>query len=64
MKEQLLSKIAYLWAVTTGLCGSIDLNKVAVLIGILATIFTAGVNFYYRRKTFELHEEEASRQDE
>ncbi|CAG9001787.1 MAG: hypothetical protein CENE_03814 [Candidatus Celerinatantimonas neptuna] len=63
MKEQLFSKIAYLWAVATGLFGSIDLNKAAVLVGILATIFTAGVNFYYRRKTFELQEDEAERDE-
>lgn len=64
MKEKLHSLIAYFVAVVSGFFGSIDLNKLSILIAIAATIITTAINWYYKRKTYELRAEEAERQDE
>ncbi|MFM2477384.1 HP1 family phage holin [Celerinatantimonas sp. MCCC 1A17872] len=64
MKEKIHSLIAYVMAVTSGFFGSIDLNKLSILIAIAATIITTVINWYYKRKTYELKADEAERTDE
>ena len=49
-------KVTYAAAATTTVFG-MTLNDMAIIVGIVATIVTAGVNWYYRAKHARLAEE-------
>lgn len=54
MQEKYASPFAYAWGVFTATMGAMSLDQWAVFIGILCTVGTFGVNFYYKRKEFNL----------
>ncbi|BDR34293.1 TPA: HP1 family phage holin [Photobacterium damselae] len=49
----MISWFAYLWAGVTGLASGLSINEIGVLISISATIFTAFINWLYRRRTLK-----------
>ncbi|PSB88071.1 hypothetical protein C5F64_08715 [Photobacterium damselae subsp. damselae] len=53
MREKMISWFAYLWAGVTGLASGLSINEIGVLISISATIFTAFINWLYRRRTLK-----------
>ncbi len=69
MKEKIVGWFAYCWAAITGLVSSFyeqplsDINRTALLVSMTAAIFTAGVNFWYRKRKFEAFLEKNSKED-
>lgn len=57
MPEKYSSPFAYMWAAFTTAIGALSLDQWAVLIGILCTVGTFAVNWYYKRKEFKLRED-------
>ncbi|WP_158161211.1 phage holin family protein [Grimontia hollisae] len=58
MREKILSLFAYLWAGITGVISGlgeaisgIPPNELGVWVSIIATVFTAFVNWLYKRRT-------------
>ncbi|EMH0680425.1 phage holin family protein [Klebsiella aerogenes] len=45
---------AYSWGAFTAMLGALSLDEWAVLVGIICTIGTFVVNWYYKRKDYEL----------
>lgn len=54
MQEKYSSPFAYAWGFITATLGVMSLDQWAVLIGILCTVGTFVVNWYYKRKEFQL----------
>ncbi|HDU8310081.1 phage holin family protein [Morganella morganii] len=54
MSDKYSSPAAYAWGVFTAAFGALSLDQWAVLIGIVCTIGTFAVNWYYKRKEFQL----------
>ncbi|HAT1527835.1 TPA: phage holin family protein [Morganella morganii] len=57
MSDKYSSPAAYAWGVFTAALGPLSLDQWAVLIGIVCTIGTFAVNWYYKRKEFQLKAE-------
>ncbi len=55
---EISGKVSYFTSVSAVFAG-ITLNDVAIIVGIVATIVTAGVNWYYRAKHARLIEARA-----
>lgn len=49
---------------TTVLVGAISLNEWAIIVGIICTVGTFAVNWYYKRKEFILKQQHANDADE
>ncbi len=49
---------------TTALVGAMSLNDWAIIVGIICTVGTFGLNWYYKRKEFILKQQKASDGDE
>ncbi|CAM7427202.1 phage holin family protein [Morganella morganii subsp. morganii] len=54
MSEKYSSPAAYAWGFITSALGVLSLDQWAVLIGIICTVGTFLVNWYYKRKEFQL----------
>ena len=54
MPEKYSSPVAYIWGFIAAIFGVMSLDQWAVLIGIICTIGTFAVNWYYKRKEFQL----------
>ena len=54
MSDKYSGPAAYAWGVFTAALGALSLDQWAVLIGIVCTIGTFAVNWYYKRKEFQL----------
>lgn len=50
--ERITTFIAYWLAVGLAYFGAISPEKIALYVGSLCAMFTAAVNFWYRRKTY------------
>ncbi|MEM0651860.1 phage holin family protein [Klebsiella huaxiensis] len=51
------SGTAYGWGAFTAMLGAMSLDEWAVIIGIICTLGTFVINWYYKRKDFELRRE-------
>lgn len=56
MMEKYSSPLSYLWAGATTAIGILTLEQWVAVVGIVCTIGTFLVNWYYRKKEFELKE--------
>lgn len=56
--SEISGKVTYATAGVTTFAG-FTLNEIAVIVGIIATVLTAGVNWYYRAKHARLAEARA-----
>ena len=56
MNEKYSSPFSYALGVITTTAGALSLDQWAVLIGIICTVATFLVNWYYKRKEFKLRE--------
>lgn len=56
MHEKYSSPFSYALGVITTAAGALSLDQWAVLIGIICTVATFLVNWYYKRKEFKLRE--------
>ncbi len=56
MPEKYSSPAAIIWGVLTSIFGIFTLDQWAVIVGILCTVGTFAVNWYYKRKEFKLRE--------
>lgn len=54
--ERYSSGSSYWFGGITTMLGALSLNEWAVLIGIICTVGTFGVNWHYKRKEFQLRE--------
>lgn len=54
MPEKYSSPFAYAWGLIAAIFGVMSLDQWAVFIGIICTIGTFAVNWYYKRKEFQL----------
>ncbi len=63
---QAASNISYAASGSATLLGTLTLNHVIALTGLLVAVFTAGVNWYYRHKHYQLEisKAEAMKQSE
>ncbi|RXK33844.1 holin [Arsenophonus endosymbiont of Bemisia tabaci Asia II 3] len=52
--EKYTTSSAYSWAAFTAVLGALSLNEWALIVGIICTLGTFIVNWYYRRKEFQL----------
>ncbi|HCM62094.1 MAG TPA: holin, partial [Morganella sp. (in: Bacteria)] len=52
MPEKYSSPFAYAWGLIAAIFGVMSLDQWAVFIGIICTIGTFAVNWYYKRKEF------------
>ncbi|EOE6700406.1 phage holin family protein [Morganella morganii] len=52
MSDKYSGPAAYTWGLITSVLGVLSLDQWAVLIGIVCTIGTFFINWYYRRKEF------------
>ncbi|PSW14771.1 hypothetical protein C9I98_21535 [Photobacterium sanctipauli] len=50
MREKMIGWFAYLWAGFTGLVSGLSINEIGVVVSIAATLFTAVINWLYRRR--------------
>lgn len=48
------SGTAYGWGTFTAMLGAMSLDEWAVIVGIACTLGTFAINWYYKRKDFEL----------
>lgn len=46
------SFLCYLWATICAASSKLDLNDLTLIIGIVATIATVAINWFYKRKDF------------
>ncbi|HBW3346602.1 MULTISPECIES: phage holin family protein [Klebsiella pneumoniae complex] len=60
MSGKYATYLAYCWGVFTTTLGALSLDEWAVIIGIFCTVLTAAVNWYYKRKDFQLRKENAA----
>ncbi|ENN8378260.1 phage holin family protein [Providencia alcalifaciens] len=56
MHEKYSSPFSYALGVITTAAGALSLDQWAVIVGILCTVATFFVNWYYKRKEFKLRE--------
>ncbi|WP_140187787.1 phage holin family protein [Providencia stuartii] len=63
MHEKYSSPFSYALGVITTAAGALSLDQWAVLIGIVCTVATFLVNWYYKRKEFKLRERVSSGKD-
>lgn len=54
MSDKYSGLAAYTWGLITSVLGVLSLDQWAVLIGIVCTIGTFFINWYYRRKEFQI----------
>lgn len=54
MPDKYSGPAAYTWGLITSVLGVLSLDQWAVLIGIVCTIGTFFINWYYRRKEFQI----------
>lgn len=52
--EKYTTGSAYGWGAFTTMLGALSLNDWALVIGIVCTLSTFGVNWYYKRKEFQM----------
>ncbi|QLR03797.1 phage holin family protein [Providencia rettgeri] len=61
MHEKYSSPFSYALGVITTAAGALSLDQWAVLIGIICTVATFLVNWYYKRKEFKLREDNSGK---
>lgn len=54
MSDKYSGPTAYTWGLITSVLGVLSLDQWAVLIGIVCTIGTFFINWYYRRKEYQI----------
>lgn len=55
------SPVSYFWGGICTVFGALDLNKVALIIGIVTTVLTFFINWVYKRRDF-IHKKELREQ--
>ena len=62
--NQTSSSVAVGTGSATAMFGALSINDWAIIIGIACTIGTFSVNWYYKRKSYQLMEDQAAHQNE
>ena len=61
--EKHSSSLAYLTSVSTAIFGGVTLQDVALVVGIITTIGTFAVNWYYKDREHDREEREEEREE-
>ncbi|MCA6222405.1 phage holin family protein [Photorhabdus antumapuensis] len=56
--DKYTSPIAYTWGAFTVMLGALSLNDWAIIIGIICTVGTFGVNWYYKHREFSRNDKD------